>query len=246
MWPENTLTAFQGAVDLGVRYLETDLRLSADGVLMCFHDSYLDRTTDARGPLRGLTADQLTKVDAGFRFRVGDQYPHRGVGCGVPTLQQVVTALPDPGLVLDMKEEGLEEPLAEFLRQHKLEHRVIVGSFVDARVARFRELTGNRVATSSPSAETKAIIVASRRKRESGSPALAVQLPQFWRGVPVVTPRLVAMAHAEGKKVHVWTINHPVRMSLLLRLGVDGLITDRPDIMMKVLAKRERALSLGS
>ncbi len=241
LWPENTMVAFEGAVALGVRHIETDLRLSGDGVLMCCHDARLERTTDARGPVRALTASQLAEVDAGFRFGTGQGHPHRGKGLGIPRFEEVADRFSDAVLFLDMKEEGLEEPLAEFLEQHGLRQRVVVGSFSDERLQRFRRLTGNQVATSASPKEAQALFKQAwlRRASQSESPAVALQVPQFWRGVPVVTPRLISQAHSEGMQVHVWTINHPARMRLLLKMGVDGIITDRPDLMQKVICKAD-------
>jgi len=162
LWPENTMEAFQGAVDLGYRYLETDLHRSSDGVLMVFHDDTLDRTTNGSGPVASKTAAELADLDAAFHFAPHEGYPRRGAGVGIPTLEEVFEAFPAIRLVLDLKEPGFEADLAGFLRTRRLEDQVIVGAFSDARLARFRKASDGRVATSSGPAETLALWTAAR------------------------------------------------------------------------------------
>ena len=131
------MTAFQGAVDLGFRYLETDLHTSADGVLVCFHDDTLDRTTDATGRVDHRTYAELRRIDAGFRHDPLRGFPFRGTGISVPSLEEVVITFPDVHLTLDLKQSGIEELLAEMVDRLDLHDRVIVGSFKDGRIARF-------------------------------------------------------------------------------------------------------------
>jgi glycerophosphoryl diester phosphodiesterase len=191
LWPENTMIAFQGAVDLGIRYLETDLHASADGVLVCLHDDTLERTTDAAGRVVHRTAAELARVDAGFRHDPLGGFPFRGKGIGVPTLEEVVTAFPDTHLTLDLKQSNIEHLLVEAIDRHNLTDRVIVGSFRDRRIFRGR--------------------------------------------TTVVDARFVRAAHERNKQVHVWTINEPDEMRYLLDLGVDALISDRPDVALQVM-----------
>ncbi|MEX1279976.1 MAG: glycerophosphodiester phosphodiesterase [Acidimicrobiia bacterium] len=236
LWPENTMPAFQGAHDLGVRVFETDLHATSDGILVTFHDPTLDRTTDATGPIAARSVAELVDVDAGYHFEVDGDRPHRARGVGIPTLEEVATTFPDTAFVLDMKAPGIEALLAETIERLDLWDRVIVGSFRDARLRRLRRLTGGRVATSSGPVETLAVRTRSWLRRMAHSPADVFQVP-VRAGVTVVDERFVDAAHRAGKHVHVWTINDEDEMRRLLDLGVDGLVTDRPDLLKGVLGR---------
>ncbi len=235
LWPENTMTAFQGAVDLGFRYLETDLHATADGILVCVHDDTLERTTDATGPVTQRTFAELRRLDAGFRHAPVQGFPHRGTGVTIPSLEEVVTAFPDALFTLDLKQSGIEGLLAAFIERFALHDRVIVGSFKDLRLARFRRLVGRSVATSSGPWETRALWSASRLGVSLAIRADALQVPVFHGRTRVVDARFVDAAHQAGKQVHVWTVNEPDEMRSLLDLGVDALISDRVDILPQVL-----------
>ena len=238
LWPENTMTAFEGAVKLGYRFLETDLRLTADGTLVCFHDADVARTTESNGPISELTLDQVKALDAGYRHQTEDGFDFRGKGISVPTLAEVVMSFPEVSLVVDMKADGLAGPLAGFVDDHQMHDRLIVGSFLDARISEFRELTDRRVATSSGPALARMWVLASRVGRGASGEASALQLPTHLRGVRVVDQKLVDAAHNSGLQVHVWTVNTRTEMESFLDMGVDGLVTDRPDILRDVLLSR--------
>ena len=238
LWPENTAAAFHGAANLGYRRFETDLRVTADGVLVCYHDALLTRTTNGHGFVAATTFERLRRLDAGHRHRLGDRFPFRNKGIVVPTFAEMAMMFPDAGWVLDLKADGTERPLADLITELEITERVIVGSFSSERVDRFRRLTGGRVATSTPPGETFRAMLAARTPRlrsASGdtfdSSACALQVPASWYGVPVVSPALVQLAHAAGRLVHVWTVNGDDEAAALTHLGVDGLITDRPDVV---------------
>lgn len=246
LWPENTMTAFQGAVDLGFRCLETDLQISRDGVLAAFHDDTLDRTTDGTGPVSDYLWEELREMDAGYRFQPagpeapdGD-FPYRGRGVRIPSLEELVTAYPEAVVSLDLKGDRLEEPLIEIIRRLDLWDRVIVGSFKGARLKRFRSLAARPVATSAGPGEVLRFAAASRLHRLPRLAADALQVPvKQW--ITVVNARTVATAQAAGLPLIVWTINDPAEMRRLLDLGVDGLITDRPDLLRTLLEERSRS-----
>lgn len=162
LWPENTMTAFQEAVDLGYRYLETDLQISRDGVLVTFHDDTLDRTTDSSGPVSDYSLGELRELDAGYRFRRNGGYPYRSRGVRIPTLEELATTYPDQVFSLDLKSDGMEEALIGTIRRLDLWDRVIVGSFSDARLRRFRSLLDRPVAMSAGPRETLRFVTAAR------------------------------------------------------------------------------------
>lgn len=224
---ENTLIAFRNAVDLGYRYLETDVHVTRDGHLVAFHDATLDRVTDSRGAIADLPLAEIR------RARIGNEQ--------VPTLDEVLDNF-DVRVNIDIKANGAEAPLVHALRRHNAWHRVCVGSFSQVRLARFRALAKNWVATSCGPVGVATAVAASRSGFGIAPRGAAFQVPVrhhvAGRVVEVVTPAFVAQAHRWGKQVHVWTIDDPQQMSDLIDMGVDGLVTDRPDLLRQVLESR--------
>jgi glycerophosphoryl diester phosphodiesterase len=212
--------------------------LTADGVLVCFHDPTVDRTTNATGRVEHMTLEALQSLDAGYRHGTPDGFTFRESGAKVPTLEWLLTTFPDTSVVLDLKSDGLAEPLAVLIDDLGVHDRLIVGSFTDARLAKFRAITNGRVPTSVGPTHARLWVLASRVGRRAGGEADALQLPARMRGVRVVDERLVAAAHDAGLQVHVWTINEPTEMTRLLDMGVDGLVTDRPDLLKDLLIER--------
>lgn len=225
---ENTLHAFRHAHDLGYAYLETDVHVTADGVLLAFHDTVLDRVTDRQGTISSLTYAEVRGARIAGHERI-------------PTLAEVFDAFPEALFNIDLKSAGSAPALADFVESRAAHDRVLVGSFSRSRLNEFRRLTGGRVPTSAHPLEVAAfrLLPSGRladlvtRRRVS-----ALQVPHRRGRLVVVTPGLVRRAHAAGKHVHVWTIDDPAEMHELLDLGVDGLMTDRTDILKAVLVER--------
>lgn len=238
LWPENTMMAFSGAVQLGYRYLETDLHMSSDGTLVTFHDDTLERTTNGTGSVSKRTLSELKQLDAAYRFDPVHHFPHRGTGVEIPTLQELVETFPDCVYTLDMKQPGLESALAKAILELEIQDQVIVGSFKDRRTRRFRKLSQPGVATSSATWETARLVFSARAGHPVNIKADALQVPVGMKGITVVDQKLVDGAHALGKQVHVWTVNDPDEMTDLLDMGVDGIITDRPDLLSDVMHQR--------
>ncbi|WP_340538494.1 glycerophosphodiester phosphodiesterase [Nocardioides sp. GXZ039] len=218
---ENTLEAFQHAVDLGYRYLETDVHATADGALLAFHDDVLDRVTDQQGPIAGLTLAEIANARIGGRAEV-------------PTLGALLDALPGVRFNIDLKSDGAVRPLADLIAARDLQDDVLVGSFSRARLREFRRLTEGRVATSAAPAEVARFLALPSRRAAFD----ALQVPRDRGRLPIVSARLVRTAHQAGKHVHVWTIDEADEIRELIDLGVDGLITDRTDVLKDVLAER--------
>ena len=238
LWPENTVVAFQGAARLGYTRFETDLRVTVDGVLLCYHDPVLSRTTNGHGFVARTTFDEIRRLDAGYRHRLDDGFPFRGQGVIVPTFVEMAAMFPEAGWVVDLKADGTEQPLARAIEEFDLADRVIVGSFSNDRMDNFRRLTDGRVATSTPPKETLRAVVAAAVPRLNKpvegvfhATTSALQVPATWYGMPIVSSALVALAHSVGRLVHVWTVNGLDEVATLTDLGVDGLITDRPDLV---------------
>ena len=234
LWPQNTIEAFQGAADLGYIYMETDAQVTADGVVVLFHDHVLSDLTNGTGKVSEWRAADLRLLDAAYRFRPAQGHPRRGQGVGIPTLEEAVATFPGSLWNIDLKVSAVVEPLAAEVQRLGLHDRVLVASFHGDRIKRFRRLTAGRVATSAGPLETTRAWARARLGRVPRDGADAYQVPQG----RAVNARFVAAARAGGKQVHVWTVNTPHEMNLLLDDGVDGIVTDRPDVLNEVLATR--------
>ncbi len=225
---ENTLAAFRHAAALGYDYLETDVHVTSDGALLAFHDDVLDRVTDRMGAIADLTLAEVREARIGGREEI-------------PTFDQLLDAFPESRFNIDIKSAGAARALAEVIRDRDLWDRVLVGSFSPARIREFRRLTGGRVPTAAHPWEIIAFrFLPSARlaDRLAGGDFIAFQVPHRRHGVRIVTPGLVRRAHASGKQVHVWTVDEPDEMCELLDRGVDGLFTDRTDLLKDVLVAR--------
>ena len=238
LWPENTMEAFSRTVEMGYRWIETDLRITSDETVVCFHDPTLERTSDGRGEIAHLSWSEVKEVDAGYNHQPRRDFPFRGRGIRVPSLEEVALSFPDLSMVLELKADHTEEPLLKLIRRLKLGDRVIVGSFSDARLARVRELSGGGVDTSTGEQEAARLVKAAwlGRRMRPANPAL--QIPVRSGVVPLVTRRTVRAYHRMGLVVHVWTVDRPALMERLLSRGVDGIMTDRPDLLREVFEKR--------
>lgn len=238
LWPENTMAAFQGAVDLGYRYIETDIHVTRDGTIVTFHDHRLDRLTDGSGQIGNWEWKELRKLDAAYNFNPEADYPLRGKGVQIPSLEEVMTTFPNIMLNIDLKQKGIEQILADFIQRHNFSDRVLVASFHDRRTRRFRKITsraGIKVATSAGLWNAIAFWVLSRFKQVFNIHADALQVPYRMKGVTVVDKKMAEAAHEAGKHIHVWGVNEKEEMHALLELGVDGIITDRPDLLDEVI-----------
>ncbi len=237
LWPENTLEAFHGAVALGYRYIETDVRISSDGHVVVFHDETLERTTNGRGKVVDWTLDELRGLDAGYTFDPGNGYPARGRGVGISTLAEVLAEFPNMHFNLDLKSPRLEWALADVIKAAGRQESTLVGSFHDHRTAKFRRVTRGTVATSAGPSATLAMWLASRRGRHVRRPVVAYQVPYDYRALPI-DQKYVDAIHAAGAQVHFWTVNEAAAMTRLLDMGADGIVTDRPDVLNEVLRDR--------
>ncbi|MEO5853785.1 MAG: glycerophosphodiester phosphodiesterase [Nocardioides sp.] len=224
---ENTLYAFRHAHDLGYDYLETDVHVTADGVLLAFHDSVLDRVTDRQGAISSLTHSQVRDALVGGHERI-------------PTLAEVFDAFPHALFNIDLKSAGSAPALADFVESRAAHDRVLVGSFSRSRLNEFRRLTGGRVPTSAHPLEVAAFrLLPSGRLADllTRGRVSVLQVPHRRGRLVVATPGLVRRAHAAGKHVHVWTIDDSDEMRTLIDRGVDGLMPDRTDILKAVLTE---------
>ena len=243
--PENTLEAFRLAAESGAGGLELDVHLTRDGHVVVIHDPTLDRTTDLTGAVAEMTLDELREADAGDNFSPdGNILPYRGLGLRIPTLSEVLRAFPGVAVNIDMKADhpGIEAAVLRVLREAGAEERALVVSSRRSTVRRFRRISGGRVSTGASRWETGVFYALCRLHLERLLvPAFdALQVPLRYRGIPLVTRRFVEAAHARGVRVDAWTINSADEMRRLLDLGVDVIMTDRPETLAGVLGQKER------
>jgi glycerophosphoryl diester phosphodiesterase len=222
--PENTMAAFAAAVELGYRYVETDVHATADGVLLAFHDHSLDRVTEMTGDVGALPFSTVRAA------RVGDE--------PIPLLEDVLGTWPDLRVHIDAKHQAAVAPLVAAVDRTGAHDRVCLGAFSDRRVAALRRLGGGRICTWMGRLEILALRGASLGLPTPRSPAGCIQVPVRQGRLPLVDRRFVAAAHRRGVAVHVWTINDRATMERLLDLGVDGILSDRPSLLKEVFVAR--------
>ena len=256
--PSSTLFAMRQAVANGADALELDVHMSKDGVLMVCHDATVDRTTDGTGAIADLTLDELRRLDNAHWWTAGSvvdhdnpdpaAYVHRGKAADDPefriaTLEEVLEAFPDTYLNFDIKQTAptvvsYEQPLAQALQRAGRAGSVIVASFNDLATDRFRE-HAPEIHTSLGTNGTADFFRSVRAgERPPDTPGVALQVPRTFGDIVVVDEAFVAAAHEHGLAVHVWTIDDEQEMADLIDVGVDGVMTDRPQALEAVLSER--------
>ena len=234
--PENTLHAFEKAVNLGVDVLEIDVRSTSDGAIVVIHDATVERTTNGTGRINEMTLAELKKLDAGYRFSPdgGQNFPFRDKGITVSTLEEVFKAFPRMKFNIEPKQASpsIIKPLCNIIRENGKTDSVVVGSFSQSILDEFRvECSG--VATSASTTEVgKFLTMYKTGLTKSFSPVMqALQVPVFTG----VTKEFVEAAHERNLQVHVWTVNERAEMQRLLEAGVDGIMTDYPDRLLELI-----------
>ncbi len=226
--PENTLRAFNDAVTLGYRYIETDVHATSDGKLVAFHDNDLQRTCEK--PWRIEETDWSTLSTA----RIAGIDP-------IPLLIDLLTTWPDVRINIDCKSDAAMQPLIDTIRSTNCLDRICVGSFSDKRLRHIRSELGPGLCTSMGPQEVARLVLGST----TGIPinpsqhALVAQVPVRQGPIPVVTRKSIARAHQLGLQVHVWTIDDPIEIGQLLDLGVDGVMSDDTRALKDVFVARK-------
>ena len=247
LWPGDTLYAFEKAVELGVDVLEMDAHITKDGQIVLMHDEEVDRTTDGTGLIEDLTLEELKQLDAAYRWSNdgGETFPYRGQGIQVPTLDELFQRFPQMRFVIEIKltQNPIDKPLCDLIRKHNMQDKVMVASFHDQAMQNFR-LTCPEVATSASRGEVTRFVLLGKLFL-SGLIAPQYQSiqppydPEESRNIPIMTERFLREAHAKNVKVEPWTVDDPELMRQYIEWGVDGIITDRPDLMIEVLEEKD-------
>lgn len=238
--PSNTMVAYQNAVDLGVDMLEMDAHSTKDGVLVLSHDETLDRLTDTKGKIAEMTLKEVMTADAGYSFTSdqGKTFPFRGKNIRAAQVNHVLNTFPNTPMIIELKQvqPSIAKPLCQAIRKVKAAKRVIVGSFSDQALNEFRT-TCPEVLTSMTEKELRPLVIFSKIGLSNlvEAPGQVAQVPVRSGKVEVVTPTFIKAMHKRGVAVQVWTINDETEMRRLINMGVDGIITDRPDLLNKVL-----------
>ena len=244
--PENTIVGFREGLKAGADVLELEVHLTADRHLVVIHDDRVDRTTDGSGLIREMTLREVKRLDAGYKFpsQGGKTYPYRGQGVVVPTLEEVYQDFPDVPMNVEIKEAqpGIEQALWQVIEEADAAERTLVVSGKMSIIRRFREVSGGRVTTGASIREMAAfeLLTRLRLSRLLRPSYQALQVPEKYGGIQIVTSGFVRTAHQLDLRIDVWTINTEPDMRRVLASGVDGIMTDRPDILAQLLQRENR------
>jgi len=241
--PENTLTAFEIAVETHhTDVLEMDVHATKDGEIVVIHDKTVDRTTNGCGAIKNFTLRELKKLDAGYRFCLNDinDFPFRGHGISIPTLNEVFDRFPNMKFNIDIKQfsPSIEERVVSVIREHNREQDILLGSS-DYRVAQKLLKIAPNIASFFSRRDVLIFYIyyKTRLLRMYTPRHAAIQTVDRTKYFELITPDFVNAVHNKGLKLHVWTINDENEMGKLLNIGIDGIMTDYPDRLNNVLKK---------
>jgi glycerophosphoryl diester phosphodiesterase len=246
-FPENTMPAFRRAVDLGVDVIETDVHLTKDGRYVIIHDDSIERITDGRGKVCEYTLNELMQFDAGYNFSNdgGNSYPFRGKGIRLVSLEEMLGEFPDQRFNIDLKDKKPEqaEAFIGVLRRYNALDRVIAASWHCANLKALRK-TCREIFTSFSSMEVLWVYFLYKsgllffKKSLSGC---ALQIPEKWGQFNLISRGFLKEVHSKGVDVHVWTINSENDMRRIMESEVDGIMSDDPELLLKILGRLDRA-----
>ena len=242
--PGDTLPAFQHAVDIGADVLEMDAHITKDGQIVLMHDERVDRTTNGTGLIEEKTLTELKELDAAYMWTQdgGQTYPYRGQNIMVPTLEELFQKFPDMRYVIEIKktQNPIEAPLCALIRNYEMQDKVMVASFHDEAMANFRS-TCPEVATSGSRNEVTPFVLLSKlyltgfmRNLQFQSLQVPYETSESF-GIPIMTREFIELTHARNLRIEPWTVNDAQLMKQYINWGVDGIMTDDPDLMVEIL-----------
>jgi glycerophosphoryl diester phosphodiesterase len=245
--PSNTMASFTKAADMGVDVLETDIHITKDGHLVAIHDPTVDRTTNGSGAVADMTLEEIQKLDAGYHFKdLDDNYSYRNKGVYIPTVEEMFQTFTDLKIEIEIKDDNPPERLDEIasklwalIKKYQMEDKILIASFDQTIMDTFESYAKGRVATSAGRAEVKNFVVTHKFfLRNLYVPSVdAFQIPIEDSGFDLTDQRLIDGAHRLGMQIHYWTIDDPVTMKKLIDAGADGILTNRPDLLLELLEK---------
>jgi len=222
---ENTMEAFENAINMGFKFLETDIQITRDKKLIAFHDDTLNRVTDGKGYLRNKTWNELRKIKVAGKYNI-------------PLLSDILYSWPEINLNIDPKNNSSISTLIEFLKKNNVFDRICIGSFSGKRLDNLRKIFGSALCTSAGPLEVLKLKLSSLNLRNFDIDANCVQVPLKYFGIKIIDRNFIDFCHELNLKVHVWTINEIQEMEKLLDLGVDGIMSDNLEGLKTVLTKR--------
>jgi len=245
VWPGDTMYAFEKAAEIGADVLEMDAHITRDGQIVLMHDEKVDRTTDGTGLIEEMTLEELKKLDAAYKWSNdgGQTFPYRGQGIQVPTLNELFQKFPQMRYVIEIKmtENPIDKPLCDLIREYGMQNKVLIASFHDEAMQNFRT-TCPEVATSASRGEVTRFVLLGKvflsglvaPKYQSIQPPYD---PKESLNIPIMTKRFIRESHAKNLHVEPWTVDDPELMKQYIEWGVDGIMTDRPDLLVEILGK---------
>lgn len=241
LYPENTIFAFKKCIEnFNTDMIELDVNSTKDGVIVVIHDKTVDRTTNGTGKVLDLTLNEIKKLDAGYRFTLdgGKTFPFREKGVKIPTLEEVFKTFPDMRFTIEIKQNypPIEKELFELIKKTEMKEKVIVACYYDDVIKRFRRISSDIATSFSKGEIRRAIIFSKLHLMHFYSPKIDVlQTPIIYGNSKIYSSKLVRDCHKLEIYVHIWTIDDEEEMKMLFLDGVDGIMSDRPDILDKVM-----------
>ncbi|MCJ7625594.1 MAG: glycerophosphodiester phosphodiesterase [Anaerolineaceae bacterium] len=240
LFPTDTIFALEQYADMGVDILEMDVHMTRDGAIVLIHDDTVDRTTDGTGDIRAMSLAEAQSLDAGYYWTQDDggTYPYRGKGIVIPPLETVFETFPGYPMIIEIKQEttSMAQPLCSLIREHGMAEKVIIPSFSDVATQEFRRACPEVATAASTGEVTNFVIRNFILLSGTISPDYyAMQVPESRSGIPVVTRLFLWAAQRRNIQVHIWTINEREDMQRFIEMGVDGIMTDRADLLFDLL-----------
>ncbi|MFT4413844.1 glycerophosphodiester phosphodiesterase [Fredinandcohnia humi] len=243
--PSNTMEAFTLAKELGVDVLEFDIHITKDGHLVTIHDPTVDRTTNGKGAVVDYTLEELQKLDAGYSFQnVDGEYNYRGKGAHIPSVKEVFEAFHDMPMIIEIKDDNPPERMEEVAKnlwelivEYQMEEQVIVASFDQKIIDVFQTYSDGKTPVAAGEQEVvKFVLFHKLFLRNLYQPEVSfLHIPTSESIFDLADQTVIKGAHRRGVDIHYWTINDKETMKLLIESGADGIMTDRPDLMLEVL-----------
>jgi glycerophosphoryl diester phosphodiesterase len=246
--PSNTITAFTRAAEMGVDVLETDIHITKDGYLVTIHDPSVDRTTNGKGNVADLTLAEIQALDAGYHFKdLEGNYSYRGKGVYIPSVEELFQTFKDIKIEIEIKDDNPPERIEEIasklwnlIEEYQMEKKILIASFDQDILNIFEKYAKGRTATSAGRQEVKNFVVTHKfLLRNLYVPKVdALQIPVEDSGFDLTDQRLIDGAHRLGMDIHYWTIDDPETMEKLIEAGADGILTNRPDLLLQLLKEK--------
>lgn len=239
LYPSNTIYALEKAYALGVDIFELDIHLSKDGHIVVIHDATVDRTTNGHGKITEMNLSEIQALDAGYYWTTDNtNYPYRNQGIQIPTLAEVFESFPSIPIIVDIKQNqpSLVHNLSQLLYKHNKSDDVIIGCYSGTTLNNFRTLCPS-IPTSMYTQEVRNMVIYNYTRLNAlfKPKAVAAQVPMKSGKIQIINPRFLRLAKQRNMAVHVWTINKTEEMEYLINLGVDGIMTDYPNLLLDVI-----------